>query len=107
MKVTYSSNNSGGSWWLTEADWKSLENMGWKVEWFEKDWLGAKARKASREGLALGPAIIEWESATGQDSAALGCSCCGVPHFFSFEGDNGETEYYSPEFPASGSRYYD
>lgn len=33
MYVEYSSNNSGGSWWLKDEDWKSLEAGGWKVEW--------------------------------------------------------------------------
>ena len=25
MKIVYSSNNSGGSWWLSDEDWKNLE----------------------------------------------------------------------------------
>lgn len=33
MKVTYSSNNSGGSWWLSDDDWRRLEAAGWGVEW--------------------------------------------------------------------------
>lgn len=33
MYVEYSSNNSGGSWWLEDQDWRSLEAGGWKVEW--------------------------------------------------------------------------
>ena len=33
MKVEYSSNNSGGGWWLKDEDWKALEAAGWKVEW--------------------------------------------------------------------------
>jgi hypothetical protein len=33
MKVEYSSNNSGGSWWLKTEDWKALEDAGWNVEW--------------------------------------------------------------------------
>lgn len=33
MYVEYSSNNSGGHWWLEDADWKNLEAAGWKVEW--------------------------------------------------------------------------
>lgn len=33
MYVEYSSNNSGGSWWLTDAAWKALEDAGWVVEW--------------------------------------------------------------------------
>lgn len=28
MKVTYRSNNSGGDWWLSDADWKALEAYG-------------------------------------------------------------------------------
>lgn len=31
--VEYSSNNSGGSWWLSDQNWKDLEAAGWKVEW--------------------------------------------------------------------------
>ncbi len=31
--VKYSSNNSGGSWWLTDKHWKALERAGWKVKW--------------------------------------------------------------------------
>ena len=33
MKVEYSSNNSGGSWWLKKEDWLNLEKAGWFVEW--------------------------------------------------------------------------
>jgi hypothetical protein len=31
--VEYDSNNSGGSWWLDDEDWKKLEAAGWVVEW--------------------------------------------------------------------------
>lgn len=33
MIVEYSSNNSGGSWWLKDTDWKALEEAGWDVLW--------------------------------------------------------------------------
>lgn len=33
MLVEYSSNNSGGSWWLKDEQWKALEDAGWDVEW--------------------------------------------------------------------------
>lgn len=33
MKVEYSSNNSGGGWWLTDKHWQKLEKAGWEVEW--------------------------------------------------------------------------
>lgn len=37
MIVKYDSNNSGGSWWLKDDDWKKLEDAGWKVEWYNKE----------------------------------------------------------------------
>lgn len=33
MLIEYHSNNSGGSWWLKDADWKALAVAGWKVVW--------------------------------------------------------------------------
>lgn len=33
MQVTYSTHNSGGSFWLKDSHWKALEKAGWKVEW--------------------------------------------------------------------------
>ena len=33
IKVTYESNNSGGSWWLEDKDWGELEKAGWYVIW--------------------------------------------------------------------------
>jgi hypothetical protein len=89
--IVYSSNNSGGSWWLDDEDWQNLENAGWKVRW-AKDmdgyadsngrWLGALATSATRYGLSEDEAIAEWESVTGQDADAEGCDCCGQPHSF-------------------------
>lgn len=108
--VRYSSNNSGGSWWLTDQNWLDLETAGWDVSWLrdqERRWsddgerfLGALATEATRTGLSLGEAIEEWERVTGQSSNDLGCSCCGSPHYFS-----SENESYSPEFPSQGERY--
>jgi hypothetical protein len=31
--VEYRSNNSGGSWWLKDKDWRALERAGWVVAW--------------------------------------------------------------------------
>jgi hypothetical protein len=39
MYVEYNSNNSGGSWWLKDEDWKALEKAGWLIEWA---WLSVK-----------------------------------------------------------------
>lgn len=33
MRVQYSSNNSGGDWWLSDADWIGLADAGWEVVW--------------------------------------------------------------------------
>ena len=42
MKIEYSSNNSGGSWWLTPADWRALEDAGWDVQWGGLDFCHSK-----------------------------------------------------------------
>jgi hypothetical protein len=99
--VEYSTNNSGGDWWLTDDDWRNLEKAGWEVDWREERWLGALATRASKHNTTLREAIAEWETITGQYSNELGCGCCGAPHYFSAE--NGES--YSPEFPTFGDRY--
>jgi hypothetical protein len=31
--VEYDSNNSGGSWWLTDENWYALEKAGWRIKW--------------------------------------------------------------------------
>ena len=93
MYVKYSSNNSNGQWWLNDDDWRALEAAGWDVHWFAQyesqlgidaagRFLGALANIAERHGVSLSEAIAEWEHITGQDSAELGCRCCGMPHFF-------------------------
>ena len=40
--VEYSSNNSGGSWWLKDEDWKKLEDEGWKVRWGQPAFCNSK-----------------------------------------------------------------
>jgi hypothetical protein len=80
--ITYSSNNSGGDWWLSDDDWKKLEAEGWKVNWKPKRFLGALATTATKEFASRDEAITEWERITGQDAWDGGCSCCGNPHDF-------------------------
>jgi hypothetical protein len=96
VRVRYDSNNSGGGWWLKDADWFALEEAGWVIVW-AKDrqgwngksladedgrWLGALATGAYRDGLPEELAIAEWEYVTGQNADAEGCPCCGRPHSF-------------------------
>jgi len=104
IKVSYSSNNSGGRWWLEDADWKALEAASWDVEW-KKDkvgglggadedgrWLGALATEASKDFETMREGVEEWESVVGSDASNEGCNCCGPPHYFS--GKNLETGEY-------------
>jgi hypothetical protein len=37
--IEYNSNNSGGSFWLSDEDWINLEKAGWKVRWVWEDWV--------------------------------------------------------------------
>lgn len=100
-EVQYSSNNSGGSWWLTDQDWYDLEKAGWKVEWIkdradefalrpDKDgrFLGSlavyakKVFTANSEASAEDKAVADWTDITGQSASEQGCNCCGQPHSF-------------------------
>ncbi len=101
VTVTYDSNNSGGYWWLKLSDWQALEAAGWEVEW--KEWLGAPAKRATRRAATVQEAIAHWESITGQSAAAAGCNCCGHPHEFSWEDEEGGTHYVWIDLPSSGS----
>jgi len=99
MLVEYSSNNSGGFWWLKDEDWYALEKAGWQVEWFkdsENNWgakdgrfLGSLACYAKKEFPTIAMAKAEWEYITSQNAEDKGCSCCGQPHYFSATDENG------------------
>jgi len=89
----YSSNNSGGTWWLKDEDWRKLEAAGWRVRWVkdgghpflkpgEDRWLGALATAAFKAFPSEDAARDEFEAITGQDANAEGCNCCGQPHNF-------------------------
>jgi len=116
MRVEYSSNNSGGSWWLSDEDWKALEKAGWKVEWVKdvesyrqflsKDgrYLGCVAKRATIDGVAsLEKAVGSWETATKKRSTDAGCPCCGQPHNFSAYDENGNYVDSGPDTSYSTS----
>lgn len=100
--VEYSSNNSGGYWWLEDEDWKALEAAGWEVEWYadrpdvltdqenpEGRFLGTLASRAKRYGVTLRHAVEEWEHITGESATDEGCPCCGAPHGFYYYSSSG------------------
>ncbi|UOW93054.1 hypothetical protein SEA_CAIB_70 [Gordonia phage CaiB] len=119
--VEYHSNNSGGSFWLTDDDWRALEAAGWKVDWVATStsgryswnepgaerYMGALATEARRYGVTLEQAIREFDSVTTQNSSDLGCSCCGTPHSFTLYDANGSyIDSWSPDYPTEGESYY-
>lgn len=108
MIVEYSSNNSGGSWWLKDEHWFALEKAGWVVEWKANDkdslfgtdsngrWLGALATSAKKEFNSIKDALREFEEITGADVSCEGCNCCGAPHSFNWK-DGADHHYESGE----------
>lgn len=107
MKVTYSSNNSGGGWWLKDKDWRALEKAGWKVRWIAEDkwykdkadsdgrWLGCIAKEASKTFKTVKAAMEEFEKVTGQSVTDEGCNCCGAPHSFEWATKESKFNYAS------------
>ena len=94
LTLEYSSNNSGGSWWLCDDDWKAMESAGWIVEWKPGGgrWLGALATTASIPAADMDDAkriVREWEALTNQSAADEGCNCCGKPHYFTLVDEDG------------------
>ncbi len=93
MLVKYSSNNSGGSFWLSESDWEGLKKAGWK---FENTKMWNQPTRAEKEFDCIRDALVEFESVTSQTASDEGCNCCGPPHCFSWEDEEGD-QYESGE----------
>lgn len=118
--VEYSSNNSGGSFWLSDDDWRALEAAGWVVDWVKGStsgryssfaqgdrYMGALATQAKRYGVGLRGAIMEFDDVTSQNSSDLGCSCCGTPHSFTlYDAAGNYVESWSPDYPSQCDSYY-
>lgn len=104
MIIEYSTNNSGGSYWLKAKDWKRLAEAGWKLFGFDnfeydaqgkyvRDEDGLPKRKGSlpdnphyafKQFNTIQEALREFEELTGQDVSDEGCNCCGPPHSFNW-----------------------
>lgn len=109
-KLEYTSNNSGGYWWLNDEHWAALEAAGWTVDWCKKsEWtqqggdgrwrsLGALATSASKEFPTPELGVAEWESAVGMSAYDEGCNCCGAPHSFEWTSVSGEHRYLAVEY---------
>lgn len=107
--LKYSSNNSGGRWWLTDEDWYALERQGWKVHWEKakersegERFLGALASSAEKKFDNKLEGIKEWEKLTGEYAGSIGCNCCGEPHSFRWDRDDGIVEWTSVRSPELG-----
>lgn len=106
--LTYSHNNSGGHWWLSDSDWEALAENGWKVDWYadredsifgaheDGRFLGALASGAEIDTDDPEKTIADWERITGENALSLGCNCCGAPHSFTYEGEKGDTRWFYP-----------
>lgn len=98
----YSTNNSGGRWWLSQEDWDNLIKAGWTPIHF-KGWVRGAWRALCEEA-----AKAEFDNVTSQFSDELGCECCGPPHNFSecetLEGEESFPKDYDGElhFPVKG-----
>lgn len=57
--------------------------------------LGALASSASKRFNSMHTGIDEWQDIVGQNPAEEGCNCCGSPHHFEWEDDDGTNKYSS------------
>lgn len=110
MKVKFSENNSGGSWWLGRKDYEALFAAGWRYQELEstsycdysKPFLDRSSdpvpygwrHSTVGEFASLREAVESFERATGKDFFEEGCNCCGAPFSISTDGEN-EYEYIS------------
>lgn len=89
MYTELNENNSGGSFWLTKADYDKLHAAGWVGEGITEDYFAG--RKIRREGVSRRVALAEFQDITGWDPDEEGCNCCGQPFYFSSYDDDGKS----------------
>lgn len=84
----FSENNSGGSWWLTTTNYRSLLQTGaWGLELATLEKVDGRDFEIKiRQSLVgcfdnINAARQSFESITGQDLDAKGCECCGPPFY--------------------------
>lgn len=95
IKVKYSGNNSGGSFWTEKKDHETLKKEGWKTS---NGYLSdGEPTEAEGEFPSIKEALQSFERATGLDVTEEGCNCCGAPHRFEWTMEDGTREYASGE----------
>lgn len=105
MRVTFSENNSGGSWWLDAKDYFNLLESGkWGLAEssimapFGGDLEFELRHHLVGEFESIDAAIAHWQSITGESANTEGCECCGPPYTFYYgEQNGGPIHYYNPE----------
>ena len=98
--VTLRQNNSGGSYWLSQAQFDALVADGWKPDPHPSGLSFKKDKDANLqldvpvadEDAAITIAKIEFARVTGQDPNDIGCTCCGPPFSFDTWQDKWEDE---------------
>lgn len=83
--VEYNSNNSGGSWWLRDEDWKHLEEAGWEVQWGrpyfchsrfsetpKPSWLTEECKMSKRNGQDWNPCPGHYEAHSYEEAIQSG-----------------------------------
>jgi hypothetical protein len=57
--VEYNSNNSGGRWWLSDADWSALEAAGWRIKWARLEYLYTPDKRSHERDADGFPVMVE------------------------------------------------
>lgn len=111
-------NNSGGSWWLSKAQYDALFAAGWTYVPSQYDLdhsndqlgglLGTKdvpygwRHNTGVDAASIRDAVDSFEEATGENFFAQGCNCCGVP-FSIGTGYDADGDRIQPAEYASGA----
>lgn len=74
-------NNSGGSFWLTEQNYKDLFALGWEGEGIDPT-NRYDGRVLINRVLSKRMALAQFEDVTGYSPDEEGCECCGQPFYF-------------------------
>jgi hypothetical protein len=66
MRVEYSSNNSGGRWWLKDKDWEKLRKAGWVIHDFAYEKAEWEAKPAAEKAERSWDPLRWWDEKDGE-----------------------------------------